>query len=256
MSMTVKCASCNIVIIELLAYIQNKISIITEESLIKICLSSFSSDQIVQAKSLLFESLPTEYRKKVRKGQGKENRDVTDIISLFKVVDTDMMPVFVARDLEKLPPITFDHLDGSKLLKDLILVQSEIENIKSSYVMKTRLEEEVKSQLQDLRYYVQAFSISNVNIKKGGACAYQGQDSGPMGLSHLKDSSLSELSNTSKYASSPNEHLNYRNIITNDNSNEGSKNIPANAILSMECKRLGRLDSDVAGQGFRVALSE
>lgn len=56
-----------------------------------------------------------------------------DIISLFKVVDSDVMPVFVARSLEKLPPITFDYLDVSKLLKILILnrLQSEIKNIKS-----------------------------------------------------------------------------------------------------------------------------
>lgn len=69
-----------------------------------------------------------------------------DIISLFKVADSDVMPVFVARSLEKLPPITFDHLDVSKLLKILILnrLQSEIKNIKSFYVTITQVEKEVE----------------------------------------------------------------------------------------------------------------
>lgn len=199
MSTTVKCASCNIVINELLAYVQNKISITTEDSLMKICLSSFSSDQIDEAKTLLFESLPTEYRKKVRKGQGKENRDFMDIISLFKVVDSDVMPVFVARDLEKLPPITFDHLDVSKLLKDLIVVQSEIKNIKSSYVTTTQLEEEVKSQLQNMRH------------------------SGP------------SLSAESQSDSSPKENLNYRSINVASDCIEG---IPTNTTVSVDRERL------------------
>lgn len=144
---TVKCNSCNLVIDELLSYVQNKISIIDEESLVKICLSTFTSAQIERSKSLLFESLPTGQHRPTRKGQGKENRVLNDIISVFKVTDPDVMPVFVARDLEKLPPITFDHLDVSKLLKDILLVQADIKDIKASYATIQNLEdlkEEVK----------------------------------------------------------------------------------------------------------------
>lgn len=239
MSTTVKCASCNIVINELLSYVQNKISIITEDSLMKICLSSFSSDQIDEAKTLVFESLPDEYRKRVRKGQGKENRDLMDIISLFKVVDSDVMPVFVARDLEKLPPITFDHLDVSKLLKDLILVQSEIKNIKSSFVTITQLEEEVKSQLQNMSHSVPAFSIRNVNLKRGGTCVYQGRDSGPMGLSHLNDSSVRDPNDISEPgSSSPIGDLNYRSMVIENDCGEASKDIPTNKTLKVDCDRL------------------
>lgn len=65
---------------------------------------------------------------------------IHDIISVFKVNDPDVLPVFVARDLEKLPPITLDHLDVSKLLKDLMIIQTEIKNIKSSYATVEQLE--------------------------------------------------------------------------------------------------------------------
>ncbi|KAF9807217.1 hypothetical protein SFRURICE_003332, partial [Spodoptera frugiperda] len=208
------------------------------DSLLKICLSSFSSDQIDEAKTLLFESLPDEHRKKVRKGQGKENRDLMDIISLFKIVDSDVMPVFVARDLEKLPPITFDHLDVSKLLKDLILVQSEIKNMKSSFVTITQLEEEVKSQLQNMNHTVPSFSIRNVNLKRGGACVYQGRDSGPMGLSHFSDPSIRDPNNISEPGSSPIEDLNYRSMIVASDCMEARNDIPTNVKSTVDCNRL------------------
>ncbi|VVD05699.1 unnamed protein product [Leptidea sinapis] len=69
--------------------------------------------------------LPSELRRPVRKGKDKENRILHDIISLLKSVDPDILPVFVARDFEKLPPITLDHLDH-------LIIQADIKTIKES----------------------------------------------------------------------------------------------------------------------------
>jgi hypothetical protein len=205
-----KCVNCNIVINELLAYIQNKISIIDEDSLAKICVASFTSEDITVSKTLLLESLSDEYRKKARKGLGKENRELHDIISLFKVVDPDVMPVFVARELEKLPPITFDHLDVSKMLKDHVRLEADIREIKSSYATLSQVDE-LKNIVMDIRSQIIPFSVRNVNVKRGGGVYY---DSGPMGLSNLNESSLHEKSEASNCASSsPKEvNLNCRNI--------------------------------------------
>jgi hypothetical protein len=76
--------------------------------------------------------MSTKLRKIVRKNKGKEERDIADIINLFKSADTEEMPVFVARQLERLPPITFDHLDCTKLLKDILKIQSDIAEMKST----------------------------------------------------------------------------------------------------------------------------
>lgn len=154
MAVTLKCNSCNIVIDELLAYIQNKISLCDEGSLVKICVSVFTSEEIEKSKSLLFESIPADKRKPVRKGQGKENRALSDIISVFKTLP-DLLPVFVARNLEKLPPITFDHLDVSDLLKRLMILQSDVQNLKASYVS--------IEQLEELRREFQSSLCHNVN---------------------------------------------------------------------------------------------
>ncbi|CAB3231482.1 unnamed protein product [Arctia plantaginis] len=68
-STTLKCNVCNIVIDELLAYIQNKISVSDEETIVKICASTFASEQIEKSNKLLLESLPAELRKSNRKGK-------------------------------------------------------------------------------------------------------------------------------------------------------------------------------------------
>lgn len=104
MANRVKCATCNIVIDELLAYIHNKLSVIDEESLKRICVSAFTSSEISKSKSLLFESLAADQRKIIRKRKGKEERNIDDIICVLKSVDPDKIPIFVARELEKLPP--------------------------------------------------------------------------------------------------------------------------------------------------------
>ncbi|XP_026738663.1 uncharacterized protein LOC113501674 [Trichoplusia ni] len=164
MSSTLKCSVCNIVIDELLSYIQNKISVIDEITLMRICTTSFSSEEIQKSKSLLFDSLSTDVRKISRKRKGKEVRDLEDIISLFKVTDPDAIPIFVARQLEKLPPITFDHLDCTKLLKDLLLVKEEIEQVKTTYASVKQLEDlrnEVIGLKNDRIMYTPAQYINN-----------------------------------------------------------------------------------------------
>jgi hypothetical protein len=183
MSCIIKCNNCNIVIDELLCYVQNKISICDEESLVKICLSTYTTEQIQRSVTLLFESFSSNNVRKIdRKGRKKESRVLYDILNVFKVTDPDILPVFVAREIEKLPPITFDHLDVSKLLKDLMLVQEDIKLIKSSYATVNQLEE-IKKECFEVKNGSPPFSAIKDNMKRG---AYI--DSGPIGLSRFDES--------------------------------------------------------------------
>lgn len=100
----------------------------------KYVLDFFSGNQFEKANKLLFESLPSDLRNVNFNGKGKENRIMLDMIGIFKGTDPDVIPVFVLRDLYKLRPPTVDHLDVSKLLKDLETIKAEINVIKSSYV--------------------------------------------------------------------------------------------------------------------------
>jgi hypothetical protein len=79
MSKVLKCASCHIVIDEMLAYVQNKLSVIDEDTLVRICSSAFSSEEIERSKELLFESIPVEKAKIKRKNKGKKQRNNNNI---------------------------------------------------------------------------------------------------------------------------------------------------------------------------------
>uniref|UniRef100_A0A2A4JSC0 Mutant cadherin n=1 Tax=Heliothis virescens TaxID=7102 RepID=A0A2A4JSC0_HELVI len=120
------------------------------ESISQICISAFTEDEIQVAKSLLFESVPTSRRNIKRKRAGKALRDIDDILCLLKESDPKSIPIFVARDLQKLPPVTFDHVDVTKLLKDLLLVQREIKLVKEQYVTTQEIES-IKTELENFK---------------------------------------------------------------------------------------------------------
>lgn len=123
-----------------------------EEDLVCICNSSFITEDIDAAKNLLFDSISTERRKITRKKVGKSKRDLTDVITLFKELDPEHVPIFVAKDLHKLPPVTFDHIDATRLLKDILIIQTEVQSIKNSYVIADKLNELKKKLLISSRH--------------------------------------------------------------------------------------------------------
>jgi hypothetical protein len=191
MSKVSKCASCHIVIDEMLAYVQNKLSVIDEDTLVRICSSVFSSEEIERSKELLFESIPVEKAKIKRKNKGKEQRNLVDIVSVFKSVEPDLFPIFVAKNLERLPPILFDHLDCTKLLKDILQLQNDLKEVKETYVTQVQLGEVKADILKTQNDSLVPASVCKINRKRGGWLL----DSGPIGLSHIQDSSLDDCIN-------------------------------------------------------------
>lgn len=191
MSNTLKCSSCNVVICELLAFIQNKQDVMDEKSLVTLCLSSFSEEDIDAAKSLLFSAVSQ--RKITRKKSNKSYKDLYDVLAVFKETNPDELPVFVAKELQKLPPLTFDHIDASRLLKDIILLKTELKTIKDTYVTQNQLLE-MRSDLINAK---NASIIDGpdhfVNLKRGGRCQNSFCfDSGPFGLPHIPVSTQPE----------------------------------------------------------------
>lgn len=45
--------------------------------------------------------------------KGKRQRDQFDVISIFKEMDPEFVPIFVAQDLQRLPHVTSNHIDVS-----------------------------------------------------------------------------------------------------------------------------------------------
>lgn len=177
-----KCSSCNIVINEVLAFVCNKIDVMTEDSLCSICTSAFTEAEIADAKILLFES--TSHRKKNRRGDRKKMREIDDIICLLKETDPKDIPVFVARDLQKLPPVLFDHVDVTRLLKDLVKVQQDVKLIQEKFATSDAVNA-LMLEIEALKKPSLKLQIDGNANKKRGAFIGDGYDcdSGPMGLS-------------------------------------------------------------------------
>ncbi|KAL0840037.1 hypothetical protein ABMA28_015361 [Loxostege sticticalis] len=180
---TVKCTSCNIVISEVLAFIRSRHDVMDTESLIRLCGSAFSEEDVNEAKLLLFSSTKTKHKLISRRKERKQ-KDLEDIISVFKTTDPDQLPVFVAYYLHKLPPVSFDHIDVSKLLKDILFLRGELAEIKENFVTKKQLDDSMQKVSNSI---LNPVFNANVNKMRGGGYA---ADSGPFGLQPLTDESV------------------------------------------------------------------
>lgn len=79
------------------------------------------------------------------------------------------------RELQELPSILFDHVDVTKILKDLIIMQRDISLIKEQYA-KTEQLEVLNCEIQTLKLNSAINPQCNVNIKRG-ACLQHNVDS-------------------------------------------------------------------------------
>ncbi|KAJ2937835.1 hypothetical protein O0L34_g17812 [Tuta absoluta] len=184
-SQTLKCASCNLVINEVLAFIVNKLDVMNEQSISQICVSAFDETEILAAKNLLFDSISTTKREKIRKRQGKTLRDIDDIISVLKETDPEIIPTFVARDLHKMPPVLFDHVDVTRLLKDLLTMKCEMQRICDEYATVKQVKQ-LQQEIESLKNISIVNNFGrNVTVKRGGGCARLSSfeyESGPSAL--------------------------------------------------------------------------
>ena len=105
--------------------------IMTEDLLVKLCADFYSKNVIEAAKRLLFDlcrsvrvdiDLPRQVR---RQSPKKKNADLIDTIRLCHEMGSEL-PVFVARDLASLPPVSADCFDVSSLLRDMENMKQEL----------------------------------------------------------------------------------------------------------------------------------
>ena len=119
------------IINELLCFIVNKISILDNESIVKLCSEKYSEKDIEDAKELLFSmvhkdgDLTTFVKRRAGKvSESKSVKNLHDIYQLLQEKGAEDLPQFVALNLGNLPPITFNNIDVTVLLH-------EIENVKA-----------------------------------------------------------------------------------------------------------------------------
>ncbi|XP_075990150.1 uncharacterized protein LOC142985790 [Anticarsia gemmatalis] len=161
---------------ELLAFIQNAIDTMDEVSVMQICKSNFKEEDISSGKRLLYQSLGKLDQMPSRRRDGTE-KSVQDIIALLKVMDPDDVPTFVAKELHKLPPVTFDHVDVTRLLKDITFLKSSLAEMQSMLEVSNNTIGELREELAQLRGAVSSCKspdTSNVNTRRGAQNASVG----------------------------------------------------------------------------------
>ncbi|KAJ2937623.1 hypothetical protein O0L34_g17879 [Tuta absoluta] len=109
-----------------------------EKSLVTLCVSSFTEEDIDTAKNLLFTAIS---QRNTRRRKKKSFKDLHDVKAVFKETNTDELPVYVAKELQKFPPLTFDHIDASRLLKDIIVLKKDLQQIKKIYATQDQLQD-------------------------------------------------------------------------------------------------------------------
>lgn len=127
----------SIIINEFLTFVQNKVDVLDDVSLVQICATHFTDSVVEDSKNQLYESLPNCGRCILRKGDDKRKKNIKDVIKIFREIAPELQPIYVAQDLNKLPPVTFDHIDVTRFMKDLICMKNDLQNIRNETVSKS-----------------------------------------------------------------------------------------------------------------------
>ena len=87
----------------------------------RIVAENFCEEDITTAKDVLYSNVlvPPKQRRIKRQGADKIKNNIDDIYKVLDETDPDALPIFVARDLGKLPIIDFNHVDMSTMSRDI-----------------------------------------------------------------------------------------------------------------------------------------
>ena len=120
-----------VIIDELLCFVQNKIDIPPPISIGDLCKATLTEHDREASKRRIFELCADDSCTRMRKriGPKRSVQNDNDIIRLLQEKGTDT-PTFVALDLAKLPPVTFDSIDVSTLLNSIRQNEAEITLLK------------------------------------------------------------------------------------------------------------------------------
>ena len=106
-----------------------------------VCANFYSADEIAASKQMLDQTTTNirgsihEYVK--RTGDNRNFEDLQDITHLLRVLGTSDTPVFLAQNLDNIPPIhPFDY--NSELKRDIDLIKSHMEKFTQNISMQTK----------------------------------------------------------------------------------------------------------------------
>lgn len=157
---------CNTVVNEILCFIQQKYNTLDEQSLLMLCENTFEEKIVEEARDLLLSYCPQGSCVTLRKGEGRKRRNIADIIRLLREVDPDSIPRFSAVNLSVLPPVTFDYVDVSSLLKSINLLQFEVSKLKVTQTESALVIEKTRDSVSGLEDKIQKLEAETAKSAK------------------------------------------------------------------------------------------
>ncbi|XP_026319234.1 uncharacterized protein LOC113229766 [Hyposmocoma kahamanoa] len=100
-----------------------------------------------------------------------------DVTAFLKNTDPDDVPTFVAKELHKLPPVTFDHVDVTRLLKDITSLKSSLAEVQSKLEASDNSISGLRAEVALLRNpasVCRSPTVSYVNTRRGARKASVG----------------------------------------------------------------------------------
>lgn len=122
---------------ELLNFLVVKMKTLSQDDIILLTVNHFGSEWIENSKKALFDLCPhTTQRFVTHKGPQK---DANNIKSCLKVLNEagENIPHFVSHHLDELPPVTFNSIDVSCMLRTLERVSADITSLKQAVSVQT-----------------------------------------------------------------------------------------------------------------------
>lgn len=154
---------CGISVNEVLCFLQQKYNTLDEVSLLQLCESGFSEKAIEEAKDLLLSFCPSATCPTLRKGEGRKKRNLLDILKILRETDPKDIPRFAAINLSLLPPVTFDYIDVTSLLKNISTLRLEVDKLKVSC---DNSECSIKTDIESLRTEVAELKATKTTVSK------------------------------------------------------------------------------------------
>ncbi|XP_063634591.1 uncharacterized protein LOC134805213 [Cydia splendana] len=164
-----QCSGCKVIINELLTFLSNKVDVLPETAISEICLTAYTSEEIEESRCIALKLLAPQ-KKFMRRKEGSEQKSIHDMVKMIKEFEPDSLPIFVARDLNKIPPVSFNYIDSTSFLKEIAILRSDVaaikaeKNTKSGGSCSSSEIEGLKSEVEEVKSIVKA-------LKKKDSCA-------------------------------------------------------------------------------------
>ena len=113
---------------ELLCFVGCKSRVMSNPQISKLCCDFYAISTIQEAKDMLLGSisLPETDKRKTRRRTTVAKTNMQDIITIFYEMKPREMPVFVAKNLNNLPPLSMDKFDMAHIIETMSDIQSKM----------------------------------------------------------------------------------------------------------------------------------